>query len=161
MIRKRGSITHMATWQDIEKDAPEFADRVRRIFTAGTNKTIATLRRDGSPRISASELQFENGEVTLGMMNGSRKLADVRRDPRIAVHSPTLEPPSEGEWLGDAKFAGRVVDIPPPAEGAEPGAGYFRIDVTEVALTYLGTPADHLVIESWHEGTGWRRRTRV
>jgi hypothetical protein len=151
----------MATWQEIEKDAPEFAERVRSRFEAGTNKTIATLRADGAPRISGSELKFENGEVTLGMMDGSRKLADVRRDPRIAVHSPTIEPPSEGEWLGDAKLAGRVVETPPPAEGAQPGAGYFRIDVTEIALTYVGTPADHLVIESWHEGTGWRRHTRA
>jgi hypothetical protein len=150
----------MATWQEIEKDAPEFAERVRGRFTAGTNKTIATLRKDGSPRISGSELQFEGGEVTLGMMDGSRKLADVRRDPRIAIHSPTLEPPPPEEWLGEAKMAGRLVETAPPAEGAEPGAGYFRLDITEVALTYVGTPADHLVIESWHEGTGWRRRTR-
>ena len=150
----------MSTWQEIEKDAPEFAERVRGRFAAGTNKTIATLRSDGSPRISASELKFEHGEVTLGMMGDSVKLRDVRRDPRIAVHSPTIEPPSEGEWLGDAKLAGRVVAMPPPAEGAEPDAGYFRIDVREVALTRLGTPADHLVIESWHEGTGYRRRTR-
>lgn len=151
----------MATWQEIEKDAPEFAERVRSRFEVGIHKTIATLRADGAPRISGSELKFENGEVTLGMMDGSRKLADVRRDPRIAVHSPTLDPPSEGQWLGDAKFAGRVVETPPPAEGAQPGAGYFRIDVTEIALTYVGTPADHLVIESWHEGTGWRRHTRA
>jgi hypothetical protein len=150
----------MATWQEIEKDAPEFAERVRGRFAAGTHKTIATLRRDGSPRISGSELQFTDGEVTLGMMDSSLKLADVRRDPRIAVHSPTLEPPAEGSWLGDAKLAGRVVETAPPEKDAEPGAGYFRIDVTEVALTYLGTPADHLVIESWHEGTGWRRQTR-
>jgi hypothetical protein len=151
----------MATWQEIEKDAPEFAARVRSRFAAGTNKTIATLRADGAPRISASELEITDGEVTLGMMGGSRKLHDVRRDPRIAVHSPTIEPPKEGEWLGDAKLSGRVVETPPPAEHAEPGAGYFRIDVAEVALTYLGTPADHLVIESWHEGIGHRRRTRA
>jgi pyridoxamine 5'-phosphate oxidase-like protein len=152
----------MATWQEIEKDAPEFAQRVRDRFAAGTNKTIATLRKDGSPRISASELRFEDsGQVTFGMMDSSMKLADVRRDPRIAVHSPTLEPPVEvTEWLGDAKMAGRAVEMPPP-EGAEEGAGYFRIDITEVALTRVGgNPPDHLVIESWHEGTGYRRRTR-
>jgi hypothetical protein len=151
----------MATWQEIEKDAPEFAERVRARFAAGTNKTMATLRKDGSPRISATELQFENGEATFGMMGDSVKLADVRRDPRIAIHSPTLEPPVEvTEWAGDAKMAGRAVEMPPPA-GAEEGSGYFRIDITEVALTRVGgDPPDHLVIESWHEGTGLRRRTR-
>lgn len=150
----------MASWQEIEKDAPEFAERVRATFAVGIHKSLATLRKDGSPRISGSELKIEDGEVTFGMMGGSLKLADVRRDPRVAVHSPTLDPPKEGEWRGDAKIAGRAVEVP-PGKDAEAGSGAFRIDVTEVALTYLGTPADHLVIESWHEGAGWRRRTRA
>ncbi|HEY0451468.1 pyridoxamine 5-phosphate oxidase [Actinophytocola sp.] len=151
----------MATWQEIEKDAPEFAGRVRAVFAAGTNKTIATLRADGSPRISASELEFTDTDVTLGMMGGSMKLRDVRRDNRIAVHSPTLEPPEDGSWPGDAKIAGRLVEVPAPPDTPHVGAGFFRIDVTEVALTYLGEPADHLVIESWHPGRGHRRRTRT
>jgi len=49
----------MAGWspgREIEQDAPEFAARVRGRFEAGTNKTLATLRRDSSPRISAPEL---------------------------------------------------------------------------------------------------------
>ena len=150
----------MATWQEIVLDAPEFAERVRGRFAAGTHKTIATLRADGSPRISGSELKIEDGAVSLGMMEGSLKMRDVRRDPRIAVHSPTLDPPEDPtEWGGDAKLAGRVVELPPPA-GSEPGSGYFHLDIAEVALTYVGTPADHLVIESWHEGSGYRRRTR-
>ena len=152
----------MAAWREIEHQAPEFAARVRDRFDAGTNKTIATLRRDGAPRISASELTFADGEATLGMMGGSTKLLDVRRDPRIAVHSPTVEPPADdpGAGPGDAKLAGTVVETAPPPDNPYQGAGFFKIDITEVALTYVGTPADHLVIESWHAGQGWRRRTR-
>jgi hypothetical protein len=151
----------MAAWHEIEKDHPEFAAHVRERFEAGTNKTMATLRRDGSPRISATELTFDGTDVTFGMMPGSMKLLDVRRDPRIAVHSPTIEPPEGNRgWRGDAKLSGTAVAIPTPAGSPVEDAGYFRIDVTEVALTYLGEPADHLVIESWHEGRGHRRRTR-
>jgi hypothetical protein len=84
-------------------DASDFAARVRARFDIGTNKTIATLRRYGGPRISASELEFADGEVTLGMMGGSMKLLDVRRDPRIAVHSPTFEPPTE-DPTGERKW---------------------------------------------------------
>lgn len=148
----------MPSWREIEAEAPQFAERVRQRFELGTNKTIATLRADGSPRISGSELQFADGQVTLGMMGDSRKLADVRRDARIACHSPTIEP-AEGTLPGDAKLSGRLVDDPPPDQ-PEAGAGSFRIDISEVALTYLGEPADHLVIESWHTGRGWTRRTR-
>ncbi len=153
----------MASWDEIYRDAPEFAARVGERFDAGTNKTIATLRRDGSPRISASELEFADGEVTLGMMGDSMKLRDVRRDARVAVHSPTIEPPEEDPSTGpgDAKLAGSLVEIPAPPDSPHDGAGFFRVDITEVVLTYVGTPADHLVIESWHPGRGWRRRTRT
>jgi hypothetical protein len=151
----------MFTWKDVEAECPEFADRVRTVFTAGTNKTIATLRADGSPRISASELEFAAGDVTLGMMGDSLKLRDVRRDPRVAVHSPTLEPPEDGDWPGDAKLAGRLVAVDPPPGHPDADAGFFKVDLTEVALTYLGDTRDHLVIESWHPGHGHRRRTRT
>jgi hypothetical protein len=152
----------MASWSDIEDEAPEFAARVGERFAAGTNKTIATLRRDGSPRITAIECEFRDGEVTMGMMGGSMKLLDVRRDPRIALHSPTIEPPSDpAGWAGDAKLAGVLVEIAEPADNPHVGAGFFRVDVREVTLTYVtGDPPDLLVIESWHPGRGWARRTR-
>lgn len=154
----------MASWREIEQDAPEFARRVRTRFDAGTNKTLASLRRDGAPRISASEMEFSsNGEVTLGMMPGSMKLFDVRRDPRVAVHSPTLESPKDdpSSGPGDAKLSGRLVEITSPIDTPYGAAGFFKLDITEVALTYVGTPADHLVIESWHPGRGWERKTRA
>jgi hypothetical protein len=156
----------MATWREIQTDAPDFAARVRRCFDAGTHKTIATLRRDGSPRISGTELQFADGQVTLGMMSSSMKLLDVRRDPRVALHSPTIEPPKDdmSTWPGDAKLAGTLVQTAPPAGDPDGGGGPFNLDITEAVLTYLGSPADpkvvELVVESWHPGRGWQRRTR-
>jgi hypothetical protein len=41
--------------------------------------TLATLRRDGSPRISGTEVEFTDGQVWLGMMPGSLKALDLRR----------------------------------------------------------------------------------
>jgi Pyridoxamine 5'-phosphate oxidase len=150
----------MATWKQIQDDAPQFASQVSSRFDAGTNKTIATVRADGAPRISAVETKFDNGEITFGMMGGSRKLADVRRDPRIAVHCPTIEPPADpAGWPGDAKLTGIAVETTPPGQDPAQGAA-FRVDITEVVLTYVATPADHLVIETWHPGRGWQRRTR-
>jgi len=156
----------MASWNELATDAPDFADRVRARFDAGTNKTLATLRRDGSPRISGSELRIADGEVTLGMMPESVKLADVRRDSRVALHSPTLEPPGDpGSWLGEAKLAGTLVEIPAPAD-VPPDAASFRLDITEAVLTYVTSstsdgPVDLLVVESWHPGVGHRRRART
>jgi len=149
----------MASWREIESQEPEFARKVWEIFSVGVHKTIATLRADGSPRISGIELQLKDGDVTLGMMGGSIKLRDVRRDPRVAIHSPSLDPPEGKDWPGDAKLAGLLEELPPPGEDAEPDAGHFRLDIREVSLTYVGKPADHLVIESWHADRGWERRT--
>lgn len=152
----------MSSWSDVVGDAPEFAARVRALFDARKHKTMATLRRDGSPRISGIELEFVDGQLQLGMMADSLKAADLRRDPRVAVHSPSVDPPEgdQSAWAGEAKIAGRVVEIATPPPPAVPGT-YLAIDITEIALTRVGDPADHLVIESWHEGRGLRRRTRA
>ncbi|MBV9594108.1 MAG: pyridoxamine 5'-phosphate oxidase family protein [Actinobacteria bacterium] len=151
----------MVSWQDVVADAPDFAARVRERFDAGKHKTMATLRADGSPRISGIEIEFEHGQVVLGSMPDSVKGRDLRRDPRLAVHSPSLDPPEDAStWSGDAKMSGRAVFGPSPPPPATEG-DYFTLDVEEIVLTRVGTPADHLVIESWHPGRGLRRRTRA
>ena len=56
----------MATWEDVETADPAFAARVRALFDAHKHKTIATLRADGSPRISGIEAEFEDGQLARG-----------------------------------------------------------------------------------------------
>lgn len=151
----------MAEWSRVEQEAPDLARRVRRRFAMGVNKTMATLRRDGSPRISAIEMEFADGQISFGMMAGSLKLLDVRRDPRVAIHSPTVaEPPDDPEgWPGDAKLAGTAVEVPAGPD-SPPGSGAFQLDVSEVVLTYVADSEDHLIVESWHPGRGVRRVPR-
>jgi hypothetical protein len=140
----------MARWQDVVDSEPEFAAAVQALFDTRKHKTMATLRKDGSPRISGIECEFRDGEVVFGSMKGARKLDDLRRDPRLALHSPSVDPP-EGQdptaWPGDAKISGRAVDVTP--EGS--GSFAFRIDIREVALTRVGG-MDHLVIQLWRPG---------
>ncbi|MBO4209300.1 pyridoxamine 5'-phosphate oxidase [Micromonospora echinofusca] len=149
----------MAWWSDLVKAEPEFAERVRARFSVRKHGTMATLRRDGSPRISGTEFQFdEDGELRLGSMPGSLKARDLLRDPRVALHCPTEDTPEDdpGSWGGDAKIAGRAHEEPT----AEDGSHRFRIEVTEVVLTRVGEPSDHLVIESWHPDRGITRHKR-
>ena len=157
------SVFTVPSWKEIQSDSPAFARKVEERFTAGTNKTIATLRKDGSPRISGTELEFHEGQITLGMMGKSMKLLDVRRDPRVALHSPTIEPPKgqPSEHPGDAKIAGLLIEHIAADLGPEyPSAGAFEIDIREVVLTYVDETETHLVIESWDAAHGWRKRTR-
>ena len=141
---------------------PRFADQVRRTFTGRKHATLATLRLDGSPRISGTEVDFEDdpGEIYLGMMPGSMKALDLRRDPRLALHCPTEDVPEDApdSWLGYGKIAGVAVEVSDPGRLGEPHR--FRIEITEVVLTTVGTPPDHLVIQSWHPGHGLPRRER-
>ena len=158
----------MASWKEIEAAAPELAGRARASFDAHKHKLLATLRRDGSPRISGVELTFADGELWLGMMSGSRKALDLRRDPRLALHSASDDPPEDPTaWGGDAKLAGRAVEVDDPAlkeglaGGGQPEAAHlFRVDVDELVHTRVGDPADHLVIELWQPGKGVRRLQR-
>lgn len=158
----------MASWRDVEAAAPEFATAVRARFDAHKHKTLATLRRDGSPRISGVEAEFRDGELWLGMMEGSRKALDLLRDPRLALHCASEDPPDDdpSRWPGDAKVAGRAVEVSDPdvvrTFANEPGQRFhlFRIDLGEAVLTRVGSPPDHLVIELWREGAGLRRMQR-
>jgi hypothetical protein len=143
----------MASWIDVEQQAPELAAEARRYFDKHKHKTLATLRSDGSPRISGSEVEFEDGELKFGSMWRGVKALDLLRDPRFALHSGSDEPDG---WSGDAKVAGRAEEI----ASTEGKSHTFRADITELVVVRLGEPADHIVIESWHEGRGVTRRQR-
>jgi len=142
----------MTTWREVEAAEPEFARRVQELFDAHKHKTLATLRADGSPRISGIETAFRDGELTFGSMPDARKGADLKRDPRLALHSATVDPVegAEADWPGEAKISGRAVDT---------GDG-FRVDVAEVVHTHLNPAATLLVVEWWTPGGGLRKVER-
>jgi len=146
----------MTAWRDVEQAEPGFAQRVRALFDAHRHKTIATLRADGSPRISGIEAAFEDGELVFGSMADARKGADLRRDPRFALHSATVDPVegAEAQWPGEAKIAGRAI------AGDGPDGDRFRADLTEVVHTHLNEAATLLVVEWWTPARGLRRTER-
>src|SRR6201996_7037145 len=98
----------MASWGEIERLAPELARQARALLAAHVHKTLATLRADGSPRISGLEAKFIDDELWFGSMPGSRKGSDLVRDPRFALHSGSIDPP---DWEGDAKVAGLAEEV--------------------------------------------------
>jgi hypothetical protein len=163
----------VTAWQDVERAEPEFARRVRALFDAHRHKTIATVRADGSPRISGIESAFEDGELVFGSMPGARKGADLRRDPRFALHSATVDPVegAEAQWPGEAKIAGRAVAAVAAVAAVtaeedataadEPQGDRFRADITEVVHTHLNTEATLLVVEWWTPTHGLRTVERT
>ena len=153
----------MASWGEVESEAGELAARAHRFLEAHTHRTLATLRRDGSPRISGTEMQFIAGEVYIGSMWKAVKALDLRRDPRFALHSGSDDPP---DWNGDAKIAGAVEEITNPERvleinGSEVERSHlFRLEISELVVVGLNEARDKLIIESWREGRGIKRLER-
>jgi hypothetical protein len=143
----------MASWSEFEAEAPELAARVRERLDAHTHKTIATVRRDGSPRISGTETEFEDGELWIGSMANALKARDLQRDPRFALHSGSDEP---DDWSGDAKLAGIAEEV----TVADGKSHRFRLDLSEVSTVGLDDARKHLVITVWTPDGGVRTMQR-
>jgi hypothetical protein len=156
----------MPSWTDFSTAAPELAETVRRRLEAHTHQTLATVRRDGSPRISGTESTFVDGELWIGSMWQALKASDLRRDPRFALHSGSDDP---ADWAGDAKLAGIVEEITDPervreingAAAANGPSHLFRLDLREVSTVGLNADRSRLVIEVWTSEHGLRTIERA
>lgn len=143
----------MPNLSDVTRDDPQLAADIRAAFAHAKHATIATLRSDGAPRISGTEVEITDaGEIFIGSPADARKSVDLRRDPRLAIHSPTRDPQPDGWWPGEAKMSGVAVEVPAPDEWPS-GAKRFRIDLTSAVFTGLD-PDDHtrLRIRLWRPG---------
>jgi len=156
----------MATWTQFEEEAPETEAVFRRRLEKSGLGLLATLRRDGFPRISPLEPLLHGGEIWLGMMPGSTKSIDLARDPRCCLHSATDDKDVKD---GDAKLwaEGRAVTDPAviadylsgwktvsefdPSE-VPGGFDLWKLDLTGASAVQLGTDGQHLRITVWTPG---------
>ncbi|QLY33898.1 pyridoxamine 5'-phosphate oxidase family protein [Nocardia huaxiensis] len=139
----------MATWLEFESEAPELAAHIRHRFEAHKTHILATLRHDGAPRVSGSEVTFLGPDLMFGSMPAARKAIDLQRDGRCAIHAHPGE--------GDAKVMGVAVEITGAAKeplGSDPGIHDFRLDLTDAVLTSVDQDAELLVIQHWRPGRG-------
>jgi hypothetical protein len=130
----------MATWQQFEQEAAELAAEVRRVLTAEVSHVLATLRRDGSPRVSGTEVAFDGPDLVIGSMLGAMKARDLLRDGRFSLHS---NPGPDG----DAKLSGVAV-----ADRSASDHHKFRLDLRQAVFTGIGDDRRHLLIQVWRPG---------
>lgn len=140
----------MTTWSEFESAAAELAATVRARFEAAETHVLATLRGDGSPRVSGSEVAFLAGNLSFGSMPNAVKARDLQRDGRCAIHAH----PSKD---GDAKVAGIAHEVTGEAKaayvtGTEPPGEFhaFRLELQEAVLTSV--EGDELVVRVWRPG---------
>lgn len=60
-------------------------DSVRELFERDLHATVVTLEPDGSPQASLVWMRVEDDELVFGAEEGRRKVANLRRDPRVTV----------------------------------------------------------------------------
>lgn len=149
----------MAGWAQFEAEDPDLAAQVREAFARAKHCTMATIRADGGPRISGTEVEFADGDVVLGMGADTRKALDLLRDPRVAIHGPTVDPLPDGSWQGEAKISGRVEVVPAPAHYPA-GALRMRVDLTSAAFTDLSEDRQQLRVRLWRPGPGTQTMLR-
>jgi hypothetical protein len=140
----------MSSWAEFAREQPEFAAEVLASLQVQKHMTLATVRADGSPRISGTEIQLDGDDLTIGSMPRALKARDLQRDSRFALHSPTVDPPPDDHnaWVGEAKVAGLAIETSAPDSDAHA----FRLDLREVVHTRVR--GDQLEIRSWHPGRG-------
>ena len=140
----------MTTWQQFADAAPTLAAPVRARLTATKHHVLATLRKDGTPRVSGTEVVFtEDGHLRLGSMVDALKGKDLKRDGRFALHANPGDGSMDG---GDAKLSGVATAL--PAEDSD----LFELDLREVVLTTVED--NELVIRFWTPDGGLREIRR-
>jgi hypothetical protein len=96
---------------------------------------------------------LEEGELMLGMMWHSRKAMDLRRDPRLAVHSAQCDPEAS---KGDFKVYGRAREI--PDDGTDPTrprpSHLFAVDIESAGLISFGKER---IVMRWDARRGLER----
>ena len=98
----------MFQWADFESAVPELATQARALIERFHFVLVGTIRRDGTPRISAVEAHFVRSHLMLVMIAGTWKARDLLRDPRILLNTPITRP---DEPEAEFKLRGRAIEI--------------------------------------------------
>ncbi|MSZ31223.1 MAG: pyridoxamine 5'-phosphate oxidase family protein [Actinobacteria bacterium] len=146
----------MAKWSVFESEAPALAAKIRSRFEGHPHHILGTLDSAGAPRLSGLNVFFNEGVVWFGSMPSALKSLDIKRDPRVSLHSATLSEELDG---GDARISGLAREL--PAESARawrpenPSDGeFFQIDVQKAHIVEVAD--EQLVITMWDAENGLR-----
>ena len=155
-------------WADLERDVPRLAARARELVVDPGVCLVATIRRDGTPRVSPVEPLLLDGDLWLSMLWQSRKAGDLLADDRVLVHSIVT---SREGLPGEVKLRGRAVPVDDAPrrnryreavavlgwQPVEPWFHLFVLDVDDVtSVLYVGEGDQH--VARWPAGVEFVRR---
>jgi Pyridoxamine 5'-phosphate oxidase len=166
----------MTSFAEVQRIEPELATRARAILSSTTNAILGTIHRDGTPRLSGADPYFHDGQLRLWSMPQARKGHDMRRDPRIALHSIPWDSRRLREGAGDVgpadtKISG-IAELVTDTEvvaafrtwlqserGPETPADWDLFNVDIESVTVISADTGQLVVDLWSSTKG-RTTTR-
>jgi PPOX class probable F420-dependent enzyme len=79
----------------------ELPPSAREVLESDAVATLVTLNPDGSPQVTVAWVGLEGDEIVIGTLPEQRKLANMRRDPRVAlvIQTRNLNPYGLLEYL--------------------------------------------------------------
>lgn len=158
-------------WSEVQSSQPRLAEVGRRRLIEPGVVLVATIRRDGTPRMSPVEPFVMDGAFWLSMMWQSTKAKDLQRDPRILVHnvitSPDGGPDGEFKLRGtartedDREVQRRYAEAVAASLGWNPEPGrfhLFELDIDEVTFISYDTATGDQQVAMWPPGREFIRR---
>jgi len=159
----------MLRWAEFAAAAPEVAGPVAELLERFRFVYVATIRRDGTPRISPVEAHVVRGELMLVMIAGTLKARDLLRDSRIVLNAPIVDPADPG---GEFKLRGRAVVVDDAdqlaataeqiasSSGWRPPADWHHFAVRIDDAAHMTWRDGALEMLHWRLGRGTRRTER-
>jgi PPOX class probable F420-dependent enzyme len=75
----------------------ELPESAKELIESGAHAHLATINADGTPQLSMVWTAIEDGEICIASLTPRQKLANVRRDPRVAL---SFESPERDDGQG-------------------------------------------------------------
>ena len=93
------------SWEEFAKADPEMAEFGRKLFERNPIAYLATVRKDGGPRVHPICPAIVQGRLYVSIIGTSPKRHDLNRDGRYVLHS--LPGPNDAEF----NIRGRAVQV--------------------------------------------------
>jgi hypothetical protein len=152
-------VSDAVTWRDFAEAADELAACGRQRLEAGPSY-LATTRASGFPRVHPVNSKVHAGHLALYTFPTSPKRADLRRDPRFALHASVEDVHGGGGEFAIRGLARFVEDdgslgAELAAAGMPPLDGYVSVELLVVgalAGTYDDTGSNVPRLQRWELG---------
>jgi pyridoxamine 5'-phosphate oxidase-like protein len=135
---------NVVTWASVREQRPDLAAHVQARMTGICY--LATVRRDGAPRVHPVGLNFEDDRILVPMTPTSPKGRDLRRHGYFAVHC-TVEDTNGGG--GEVLLTGMAEEVEPTETFAARGWIAFELRVGEI-LSIRHASDGEIAVERWH-----------